>query len=93
MRQLYYTLLAWLGKHPLNKYENKDVRCTYPFECSMVGYCWSYANYVDNPKAFLGRAGKQKMEDICIGCELWKPGMAGIISIEKSLKKKAKEKT
>jgi hypothetical protein len=29
------------------KYENKDPRCTYPFEPLPTGYCWGYAVSVD----------------------------------------------
>lgn len=47
------------------EYENRDARCTYPFEPNAIGYCWSYAHHVD---------GTSKFEDIlkiCEGCELW----------------------
>ena len=49
----------------INTYKNEDKRCTYPFECSPLGYCWSYAHHVDgNPKF-------ADIESICKDCEFW----------------------
>jgi len=47
-----------------DKYENKDTRCTYPFESDSLGYCWGYAECVDK--------GKHIEEKFCKQCELWK---------------------
>ena len=60
------------NKNPLLKYRNPDPRCTYPFESSFVGYCWSYANYVDDGETFLKKNKKKRFEDICMGCDLFK---------------------
>jgi len=30
------------------KYKNKNKYCKYPFENESLGYCWGYANMVDN---------------------------------------------
>ena len=49
-------------------YRNPDKRCTYPFSPDPLGYCWSYAEYVD------GNSGKKTSDDmkkICRGCECW----------------------
>ena len=48
-------------------YKNPDKRCTYPFTCDPLGYCWSYANYVDGDERF------KDIEAICKNCEMWKP--------------------
>jgi hypothetical protein len=50
-----------------DKYRNPDKRCTYPFSDCAVGYCWSYAHYVDGNPAF------KDIEKICNRCEFWKP--------------------
>jgi len=31
----------------INSYKNPDKRCTYPFTCDPLGYCWAYAHHVD----------------------------------------------
>jgi hypothetical protein len=49
----------------LKKYKNPDKRCTYPFADNALGYCWSYACYVDGERAF------EYIEKICKGCEYW----------------------
>ena len=49
----------------IEDYENKDPRCQYPFEPMSLGYCWSYAHYVD------GDAGFEDIESVCKNCELW----------------------
>lgn len=50
----------------INTYRNPDPRCTYPFTCDPLGYCWSYANYVDGTEKF------EDMSIICPGCDCWK---------------------
>lgn len=61
-----------------NKYENPDKRCEYPFEPCAVGYCWSYANFVDDGDKFLRLRGVEKFEDICAkGCSFWRPNHKG----------------
>lgn len=52
--------------NPFEIYENKDQRCTYPFEPCGAGYCWSFANHVDGTPRF------EDMSKICPGCEFWK---------------------
>ena len=49
-----------------NKYKNPDPRCKYPFTPDPVGYCWSYANYIDGAKDF------EDMSKRCPDCEYWK---------------------
>ena len=51
-------------------YRNPDRRCTYPFEPNALGYCWSYANFVDGTFPWANKP----MESTCKGCELWKKG-------------------
>jgi hypothetical protein len=49
----------------INSYRNPDSRCTYPFTCDPLGYCWSFAHHVD------GTEGYEDMEKICPRCDLW----------------------
>ena len=49
----------------INSYRNPDKRCTYPFTCDPVGYCWSYATHVDGNEKY------KDIESICKGCEMW----------------------
>jgi len=51
----------------INSYRNPDKRCSYPFTCGPLGYCWSYANHVDKTSKF------ENMETICKKCEYWRP--------------------
>ena len=39
-----------MSKKGYFKYQNQDPRCQYPFENDPLGYCWSYAEWVDNGK-------------------------------------------
>jgi hypothetical protein len=51
-------------KNPFMKYKNPDKRCTYPFEPSLLGYCWGYATKVDE--------GKKMATIVCAKrCEFW----------------------
>ena len=50
-----------------DKYENKSPRCEYPFTSDAVGYCWSYAHYVDGTEKF------QDIERICKTCDMFNP--------------------
>ena len=51
-----------------DKYQNKDSRCCYPFEPNPLGYCWGYANWVDE--------GKKDYEEFvkthCEKCDKWR---------------------
>jgi hypothetical protein len=47
-------------------YQNPDPRCTYPFDCSPLGYCWSFAYHIDGDTKY------DDMTKICPGCECWK---------------------
>ena len=47
----------------INSYKNPDPRCTYPFTCDPLGYCWGYANHIDKTPGF------EKLN--CKDCELW----------------------
>ena len=47
-------------------YENKDPRCGYPFEVHPLGYCWGWANAVDD-----GRE-QEFLINSCLHCESWK---------------------
>jgi len=54
-------------KKRIEKYENPDPRCTYPFTPDPLGYCWGYACHVD---------GDPQFKDFnCEGCECWVPEM------------------
>ncbi len=55
----------------INTYNNPDKRCTYPFTCDPLGYCWSFALHVDGSK------GYEDMSKICPGCECWKEAKDG----------------
>ena len=47
------------------KYRNPDSHCTFPFEDSPTGYCFSFAQYIDeNP-------GYDDIDAICFRCEFW----------------------
>ena len=48
-------------------YRNPDHRCSYPWDPSPCGYCWSWAHHVDGTK------GYEDMMKICPGCEFFKP--------------------
>ena len=48
------------------KYRNPNKRCSYTFEADPLGYCWGYANAVDN-----NRAGEYTKES-CPQCSMWK---------------------
>ncbi|KKL79831.1 hypothetical protein LCGC14_2010860 [marine sediment metagenome] len=39
-------------RNPFLKYENKDKMCEYPFTPDPAGYCWTYANYIDQTTGF-----------------------------------------
>ncbi len=54
------------------KYKNPDTRCSYPFDDCPVGYCWSYANYVDGTRGF--PTTNIEMDKLCSGCEFWGQG-------------------
>ncbi len=49
----------------VKSYRNPDKRCSYPFICAPMGYCWAYANHVDKTPKF------EDMSKICPGCEFW----------------------
>lgn len=49
------------------KYKNKD-RCTYPFQPESLGYCWSYANWIDDGK----KDYKEFVKRYCLNCEFGK---------------------
>ena len=49
----------------INSYKNPDKRCSYPFTCDPLGYCWSYAHYVDGNEKF------KNIKNICKNCEFW----------------------
>ena len=51
----------------INSYKNPDPRCTYPFTCDPLGYCFSYAHHIDGTKGF------EDMQKRCTNCECWKP--------------------
>lgn len=59
-------------KARVRNYRNRDKRCTYPYEMSPLGYCWSYATFKDDGKMFLEHRRVKSMIEICRGCELWK---------------------
>jgi hypothetical protein len=59
------------GESVFNKYRNPDHRCKYPFEACPTGYCWSFANHVD--MKIVDGEGDEDMDDICCGCEFFKP--------------------
>lgn len=65
----YKTLVVALNQSLIAKYRNPDPRCTYPFDHSPAGYCWSYAHWVDGSSGYAGKP----VEDLCKGCDLWKP--------------------
>lgn len=51
-----------------DKYHNRDSRCHYPFENNPLGYCWSFAGFVDG--------GKRDYEEFekthCEKCDEWR---------------------
>lgn len=49
----------------INSYKNPDPRCTYPFTCDPLGYCWSFALHID------GNENYKNMEEHCKHCECW----------------------
>ncbi len=55
-------------KREIKDYENKDPRCTYPFDLGnprLTEYCWGYAlNIAENRT-------KEEIERWCNGCEFW----------------------
>jgi len=59
------------------KYRNPDRRCNYPFDPSPLGYCWSFASYIDGGEKWLKQRSDiekkefKTMEDICRGCDRW----------------------
>lgn len=56
----------------LQRYKNKDKRCAYPFTPDLSGYCWSYANYIDDGAEILFKWNVTSMEQICSKCGFWK---------------------
>ncbi len=69
----YRALVYTINEEKFKKYRNPDPRCTYPFDPSPLGYCWSFAQYVDDGWSGLKRGKEKGMETICKGCECWKP--------------------
>lgn len=71
--------LVSLKKGVTLRYKNPDPRCRYPWDESIVGFCWSYAHHADHQPGF------EDMVAICEGrcrapgknntetCECWKP--------------------
>jgi len=55
-----------MKKISLKKYKNPSRKCQYPFELNLLGYCWSYANYVDGDQRF------KNIKEICRTCEMFK---------------------
>jgi hypothetical protein len=62
-------LISLLNREHLLRYRNPDPRCTYPFEPSGVGYCCSYALYVDGDKKIMS------MDSACSNCDCWEPNI------------------
>lgn len=58
----------------INSYKNPDKRCTYPFTCEVLGYCWSFAHHIDKTP------GYENIEAICKGCEYWKEEKSQLIT-------------
>jgi hypothetical protein len=56
----------------INTYRNPDSRCTYPFTCEPLGYCWSYAHHVDGTKSY------EDMSKICPSCDCWNSQLAAL---------------
>lgn len=54
------------------KYRNPNKNCTYPFEDNPLGYCWSYACYIDGDERF------KNIKSICKGCDYWTIKKKGI---------------
>ena len=52
------------------KYYKKE-HCRYPFEPCPVGYCWGYANYIDE-----GETDEEIESHLCKGCEFHTRGKA-----------------
>jgi hypothetical protein len=50
-------------KNPFNKY-NSLKWCNYPFHPEPLGYCWSYANWMD--------AGEKPTIKTCKDCEFFR---------------------
>jgi len=50
------------------KYHKKE-HCSYPFEPCPVGYCWGYANGVDD-----GKTDAVIEATLCQGCEFFEAG-------------------
>jgi len=44
---------------PYKKYKNPDSRCKYPFTNDPLGYCWGFANKVDE------KASKEEIKKMC----------------------------
>jgi len=53
----------------VKRYENKDKRCTYPFTPDLLGYCWSYALFVDGSEE---KSYQEFCNEHCKNCEYWK---------------------
>ena len=55
-------------------YHNKDKRCRYFFEDHPLGYCWSYATWVDAHRMDPKYAGSYEefVEKNCKQCDEWK---------------------
>ena len=82
--------------NPFEKYKNPDPRCEYCFTPDPVGYCWSYANYVDGLDPKKRNKYSYKFDDIktiCLGCEDFYGSPAWIKEKEREMKLKRRRKS
>ena len=59
---------------PFKKYDSQKLGwCNYPFENNPLGYCWSYANFIDGD--FVCKGVKiTDMTEFCKTCDMNKKG-------------------
>lgn len=55
-----------MSKVDYQKYK-KEEHCDYPFQPSSLGYCWGYAEGVDD-----GLTDDEIEKDLCRGCEFYR---------------------
>jgi len=63
-------------RNRVKEYENKDKRCKFPFRIDILGYCWTFALFVDYKvgritKEEAGRYGVKNYEEFCKNCKYW----------------------
>jgi len=60
-----------IGELRYEKYQNKKGWCDYPFSPDPVGYCWSYATFIDGNLMVKGKkiTTDKQLKNYCKNCD------------------------